>query len=485
MRTLLTLALCSLAAAFSQAAPAPESRPPNLIFVLADDLGYGEIGAFGAKQIATPNLDRMAAEGMKFTQFYAGSTVCAPSRSVLMTGLHTGHTRVRGNAGKQNRDPQNLRPEDIVLPEVLKKAGYATALVGKWGLGHEGSNGLPNQKGFDYFYGYLDQTHAHNPYPEFIVRNGSHVPLRNKTVPGSGGAGESEGAGVAEQPLDYVPDLMADEACHWVEQQKDHPFFLYWALVAPHANNEGTKLGRGQEVPELGAYGEKADWSAPDRGHAAVISRLDRDLGRLFDLLKKLGIDDHTLVVFTSDNGPHREGGNSPEFFGSSGPVRGIKRDLTDGGIRVPTIARWPGRVAAGSTSRDVFWFADILPSFARLAGAKEVPSALDGTPVFALTLLGAKIKPPTRPVLYWEFHEGGFSQAVLMDERWKAIRLKRREAPVALYDLANDLGESKDVAAEHPELVERAKALFISEHTDTPDWPIKDAPEGARKAKK
>jgi len=446
-------------------------RPPNVIFILADDLGYGNLGCFGAKKIATPNLDRMAAEGMKFTQFYAGSTVCAPSRSVLMTGLHTGHTRVRGNAGKQNRAPQNLRAEDVVLPEVMKKAGYSTALIGKWGIGHEGSDALPNKKGFDYFYGYLDQTHAHNPYPAFIMRNGERVALRNRTIPGSGGQGESEGAGVAEQPIENVPDLMAAEVLKWVEQQKEKPFFLYWSLITPHANNEGTKVGRGQEVPDLGAYADK-DWPAPEKALAATISRLDADVGRLFALLKKLGMDENTLVMFSSDNGPHREGGNDPKFFEASGPFSGIKRSLTDGGIRVPTIARWPGKIAPGGENKTPFWFADILPTFAEIAGA-QAPAKLDGVS-FAKPLRGMRIAWPGPRNLYWEYHEGGFSQAVLMDGRWKAIRLKRLDAPVALYDLETDLAETNNLAAEKPELVERAKGLFTSERTDSADWPIK-----------
>ncbi|MEQ1861177.1 MAG: arylsulfatase [Chthoniobacteraceae bacterium] len=446
-------------------------RPPNLIFILADDLGYGQLGSFGAKKIATPNLDRLAAEGMKFTQFYAGSTVCAPSRSVLMTGLHTGHTRVRGNAGKQNRTPQNLRAEDVTVAEVLKKAGYATALIGKWGIGHEGSDGLPNKKGFDYFYGYLDQHHAHNPYPEFIVRNASHVPLRNKTIPGSGGAGEAEGAGIAEKPLDFVPDLMTGEALAWVEQQKAKPFFLYWSLICPHANNEGTKHGRGQEIPDLGPYAEK-DWPLPEKQLAATITRLDADVGSLLALLKKLGLDENTLVMFSSDNGPHKEGGNDPEFFDANGPLAGLKRSLTDGGIRVPTVARWPGRVAAGMEIKTPLWFADILPTFAELAGA-PIPAKLDGVS-FAAALRGKSDAWPKARTLYWEFHENGFSQAVLMDGRWKAIRLKRPDAPIALYDLAGDIGESKDLAAGKPDLVERARALFTSERTESEDWPIK-----------
>ena len=228
---LLLALLCAASAA---------DRKPNIIFILADDLGYGELGCFGQKQIATPNIDRMAEEGVKFARFYAGSTVCAPSRSVLMTGRHTGHTRVRGNAGKMNQDAQTLRKGDVTVAEILKDAGYTTALIGKWGLAYEGSEGVPTKKGFDYFYGYLDQTHAHNPYPPFIMRNEERVILRNKLVEGSG-KGASEGSGIAEEPLDFVPDLMADEALGFVRKNKERPFLVFWSLVTQQANNEGTK----------------------------------------------------------------------------------------------------------------------------------------------------------------------------------------------------------------------------------------------------
>jgi arylsulfatase A-like enzyme len=480
----LLFALMVLAAAGVRVGAA--DRPPNLVFVLADDLGYGEVGCFGSKLIQTPNLDRMAVEGMRFTRFYAGSPVCAPSRSVLMTGLHTGHMRVRGNAGKANIEAQNLRAEDVTVAEVLKKAGYSTALIGKWGIGHPGSDGLPNKKGFDYFYGYLDQLHAHNPYPDFIMRNGEVVTLRNKITPGtSGRAREDEsgliGAGIAEKPLDYVPDLMATEALKWVKEQKDRPFFLYWSLISPHANNEGTKHGRGQEVPDLGPYADKY-WPVPDKKHAASITRFDADLGRMFALLKELGIDEQTLVIFSSDNGHHKEGGNNPDLFDANGPFRGMKRDLYEGGIRVPTIARWPGKVRAGEEAKSAYWFADILPTFAYLGKAQEyLPKALDGQS-FASLLLNVPFTPPPRKPFYWEFHEGGFSQGVIIDERWKAIRLKRRDAAVQIYDLQKDAGETKDVASDRADLVKRAKALFELEHTDSPDWPIKEAPMKAAK---
>lgn len=448
-------------------------RKPNIIFVLADDLGYGELGCFGAKEISTPVLDRMAAEGMRFTQFYAGSPVCAPSRSALMTGLHTGHTRVRGNAGKGNQIPQTLRTGDVTIAELLKGAGYRTALIGKWGLAPAGTEGVPTKKGFDYFYGYLDQGHAHNPYPPFIMRNEERVKLRNQLMGPAGEKEDGTGAGVAKDPLDFVPDLMAQEVLKWVEQNKEQPFFLYWSLITPHANNEGTRHGRGQEVPDLGQYKDKP-WPEPDRAHAATITRLDADLGRLLELLKKLNLDENTLVIFSSDNGPHREGGNSPDFFQASGPFTGIKRNLKDGGIRVPTIFRWPGTIPAGKTVGAPGWFPDMLPTFCELAQTTApISPALDGQSLAGL-LKDPAIAPKPRPVFYWEFHESGFSQALLMDERWKAIRLKGPSESIQLFDTQTDVAELKNVATENPALIERATALFQSERTESVDWPIR-----------
>ncbi len=474
MLRLLLLAIC-LAAPLHAA-----DRKPNIIFILADDLGYGELGCFGQKLIATPHLDRMASEGMKFTRFYAGSPVCAPSRSVLMTGLHTGNTPVRGNAGKLNRTAQDLKPGTTTVAGLLKDAGYATALIGKWGIGQEGSDAAPNKKGFDYFYGYLDQHHAHNGYTDFVMRNTERVKLRNQIVPGSGGPKDAEGnsgAGIAVEPLDFVPDLMAAEALKWVETQKDKPFFLYWSLITPHANNEGTKHGRGQEIPDLGQYADKP-WPAPDRAHAATITRLDADVGRLLARLKELGLDEHTLVIFSSDNGHHKEGGNDPELFDANGPLRGLKRDLYEGGIRVPTIARWPGNVRAGVEESRALWFADILPTFAYLGGAHEqLPAKLDGKS-FSSLLLNLPHKPASRGDLYWEFHEAGFSQAVLMDSRWKAIRKKRLDAPIELYDLDTDPAEAHDIASGNTAMADRAKGLFQTARTESPDWPIKEAPK-------
>jgi arylsulfatase A-like enzyme len=457
-------------------------RKPNIIFILADDLGYGDLGCYGQKLIQTPNLDRMAAEGMRFTQFYAGSTVCAPSRSVLMTGLHTGHTRVRGNAGNVNPLAQSLRPEDATVARLLKEVGYATALVGKWGLGDEGEAavGLPTRQGFDYFFGYANQHHAHNYYPDFLLRGETQVKLRNQVAPGSADnpVAKRFGVGYASEKVEYSHDLLAAEGLKWVEQHKDRPFFLYFAFTAPHANNEANRdLKNGQEVPDFGSYADK-EWSAPNKGQAAMISRMDRDIGRLFELLKKLGLDEHTLVLFSSDNGPHNEGGHTPELFQPAGPLRGMKRSLTEGGIRVPFIARWPGKIKPGSISAHVGWFADFLVTACEVSGAKA-PARTDGLTLLP-TLLGQPDKQAKHPHLYWEFHERGFNQAVLMDGRWKAIRLGRTDAAVELYDPANDIGEAKNLAAEQPDTIAKAKTLFSSSRTESPDWPIKEGLAGA-----
>jgi arylsulfatase A-like enzyme len=457
------------------------AQRPNFIFILADDLGYGDLGCYGQKVIQTPNLDRMAAEGMRFTQFYAGSTVCAPSRSVLMTGLHTGHTRVRGNAGQGNPLAQSLRPEDVTVAKVLNSAGYSTALVGKWGLGDEegGEVGLPRRQGFDFFFGYLNQHHAHNYYPTYLIKNESHFLLEN-VVPGEGRFGQ----GWATKRVQYSLDFMAKESLQWVEENRDKPFFLYLAYTTPHANNEGTRgTGNGQEVPDSGIYKDK-DWSEPHKGQAAMITRMDTEIGRLFALLKKLNLDDKTLVFFSSDNGAHKEGGNDPEFFDANGPLRGIKRDLTDGGIRTPFIARWSGKIKPGTVSAHVGYFGDLMATLAELTGAKP-PAKLDSLSLVP-TLLGRDGEQKKHEFLYWEFHERGTSQAALMNGRWKGIRLSRRDAPLELYDLQNDIGEAKNVATQHPEIVAKIETYLKTARTENPDWPIRDqAPQEGKGKKK
>jgi arylsulfatase A-like enzyme len=465
-----------IAAAMAAALPLRSEPPPSIIFILADDLGYAELGCYGQKKILTPNIDRLAAEGMRFTQFYAGSTVCAPSRCVLMTGLHTGHARVRGNAGRRNPGPQTLRPEDVTVAEVLKTAGYATGLIGKWGLGDEpDGTGHPKEQGFDEFFGYLSQHHAHNHFPDYLWRNRERVPLPNVIVP----VGD-HGAGYATERVNYAGDLFAEEALAFVERHRSRPFFLYLSVVVPHANNERrAALGDGQEVPDYGPYAGE-DWSPQMKGQAAMVTRLDADVGRLLAKLRDLGIERRTLVVFSSDNGPHKEGGHDPDLFDPNGPLRGFKRDLAEGGIRVPLIASWPGTIAPGGVSAHVGYFGDFLATAAELAGA-ATPAGLDAIS-FAPALLG-RGEQRRHQRLYWEFHEGGSSQAVLLDGRWKGMRLKRRGAPIQLYDLENDIGEERDLAASRQDLVAQVEKALVEERRDSADWPLKDAPEAKKAA--
>ena len=427
---------------------------PNIVLILVDDLGYGDLGCYGQKRIRTPNIDRLAAEGIRFTDHYAGSTVCAPSRCVLMTGLHTGHARIRGNS------PGLMKPEDVTVAELLKGAGYATGCIGKWGIGHPPPPGDPARNGFDYFFGYLNMWHAHNFYPEFLFRNADRVPLVGNKVARPRG----NGAGVAVQRAQYTHDLFAEEALEFVERKKDRPFFLYLPFNIPHANNEAGR--KGMEVPSLGQYAD-LDWPEPQKGHAAMITRMDADVGRLMAKLKKLGIDEKTLVLFTSDNGPHREGGNNPDFNDSNGPLRGIKRDLYEGGIRVPLVARWPGKIKPATKTDHISAFWDFLPTACELARVKP-PKNIDGIS-YLPTLLGKNEEQPAHDYLYWEFHEQGGKQAVRLGD-YKGVRLNTRKNPdgsIELYDLAKDLGETTDVAEKRPEIVQRIRKIMSASHVD------------------
>lgn len=430
---------------------AGESKPrqPNIIFILADDLGYGDLGCYGQKQIQTPNIDKLAKEGMRFTQCYAGSTVCAPSRCCLMTGMHTGHARIRGNANVP------LKPEDVTIAEVLKQAGYVTGLSGKWGLGEAESTGVPNKKGFDSFFGYLNQHHAHNYWPDFLWRNEMKVEIAGNVVKNN----------VASTKAVYSPDLIAKDALQFIEQNKSKPFFLYFTPTLPHANNEAKQ--EGMEIPSDKPYTDKP-WPQQQKNHAAMITRLDTDVGRLMQKLKDLKLDDNTIVFFSSDNGPHKEGGADPKFFNSSGPLRGIKRSMTDGGIRVPMIVRWPGQIKAGESDQ-VWAFWDFLPTAAAFGGGKS-PDGIDGISV-APTLLG-KGEQKKRDFLYWEFHEGGSKQAVRYGN-WKGIRNKLG-GPLELYDVTRDIGEEKDVAEHHPKVVAGIENYLKTARTESETWQLK-----------
>jgi arylsulfatase A-like enzyme len=451
-----------------ESAPQPQTlrssrlAPPNVVLILADDLGYGDLGSYGQQHIRTPHLDRLAAEGMRFTNFYAGSTVCAPSRCVLMTGKHTGHAWVRGNGTPAQA---TLRPEDKTLAEVFQDAGYATGMFGKWGLGDLDSPGHPNRQGFDEFFGYLNQSHAHNYYPSFLIHNNARFPLANVPL-----RENAVGAGFAKEKKEYSHDLIAERALTWLGQQRGKPFFLYLPFTLPHANNEAFReLRDGQEVPDYGEYAGKP-WPTPDKGQAAMIARLDRDVGRVLAKLKEMGVERNTLVLFSSDNGPHKEGGNNPDFFKASGPLRGIKRALYDGGIRVPFIARWPGKIKPGTVSAHVGYLGDLFALSCELTG-QPLPSGLDSLSLLA-TLQGRVKQQRQHEYLYWEFYEQGSRQAVRFGP-WKAIREPMLSGPVQLYDLRVDVGEPQDVAAAHPDIVKRAVAMLEQAHVADPRWRV------------
>jgi len=421
---------------------------PNIIFILADDLGYGDLGCYGQKRIQTPSIDRLAAEGMRFTQAYAGSTVCAPSRCSLMTGLHTGHATVRGN----KKPETGLWPGEPTVAALLKNAGYYTALFGKWGLGGPGTGSVPNTRGFDRFFGYLDQRHAHNYYPEHLWENQNEFFLT---------------ANWFDQKKEYAPDLFTQRTLAFLQHPPATPFFLYLTYTIPHADNElGTLKGNGMEVPGDEPYSGR-DWPAVEKNFAAMITRMDADIGRIMDILKAGGRDRDTVILFSSDNGPHKEGGHDPDFFDSNGPLRGIKRDLYEGGVRVPFIARWPGKVAAGAVNDYVIAFWDFLPTAAELAGA-EIPNGRDGVSIVPALLGRRQADPGT---LYWEFHERGFSQAVRMGN-WKGVRLDVG-GKIELYDLRTDVSEVNDVAAGHPETVESIGRLMETARFDSPEFPV------------
>lgn len=483
------LLVCILGAvSFGSRSTLADSQPPNIIFILADDLGYGDLGCYGQKLIQTPRLDQMAKEGMLFTNFYAGNTVCAPSRSVLMTGQHMGHTHVRGNAGGPNMSKQTLRDQDVTVADVMKSAGYQTGLCGKWGLGDEitgGRTGLPRRQGFDFFYGQLNQVHAHNYYPEFLWRNETKEKLRNIVESNDKSYGGFTG-GWATKRIDYTHDLVSNEALSYIKRnasgdETGKPFFLFLSLTVPHANNEGTKgTGNGQEVPDYGQYAEK-HWTDPNKGQAAMISRMDSDVGKILDLLEELGISKQTLVIFSSDNGPHNEGGHNPQLFDPAGPLRGMKRDLYEGGIRVPFIAHWQGTTPAGSTSDHVGYFGDLMATVSELSKA-DCPKNVDSIS-FAPTLVGKSGQQKKHKYLYWEFYEQGGKQAVRAGD-WKAIRMPWQTGKTQLFDLGNDIGEEIDLADKNPEVVERLEAMMDEAHTPHPNWQARGRAPNPRPSK-
>lgn len=458
--TIVSMAAAGLLAAAPHAAVQQPPARPNIILIQADDLGYGDLSSYGQAQFRTPSLDALAAAGIRFTQYYAGSTVCAPSRTALMTGLHTGHAWIRGNGEFP------LRDEDVTVAMALRDAGYRTAIVGKWGLGKPGTGGDPNKKGYDYAFGFLDHRHAHRQFTDHLYKNGEPYPT--------------------DLEHDYANDLFTREALRFIAAPEAKPFFLYLNYTVPHAelrvpeDSLAPLRGRFPETPFVNANADAKptgsdetslgyrSQATPKAAFAAMIVRMDRDVGAIAARLHDLGIDRRTLLMFVSDNGPHQEGGAAPQFFKSSGGLRGIKRDLYEGGIRVPFIASWPGTIPAGRVSSHPWAHWDMFPTLAAIAGAKT-PAGLDGLSM-ARALRGQP--QPTHDGFYWEFHERGFQQAARMD-RWKGIRLSK-DAPIELYDLQSDPRETTNVAQAHPDVVTRIEMYLKASRTDSALFPIK-----------
>ncbi len=440
-------------------------RNPNIVFILADDLGYGDLSCYGQTHFRTPNIDRLAAAGMRFTAHYAGSTVCAPSRSALMTGQHTGHTPIRGNREIKPEGQHPLPGNAVTAARMLKEAGYATGAFGKWGLGYPGSEGDPNRQGFDTFFGYNCQRYAHNYYPRHLWHNQEKVILE-------GNAGTKAGT--------YGPSLIHEKTLRFIEENKDNPFFLFVPSIIPHAElfapEIDMKKHRGKYGPETpykgqdedspryreGGYGSQAE---PRAAFAAMINLLDDQIGEIAAKVKELGLAENTLILFSSDNGPHQEGGADADYFNSSGGFRGYKRDLYEGGIRIPLIASWPGTIEPGSVTPHVSAFWDFLPTACQIAGVHP-PQRIDG--LSYLPTLTARGRQERHPYLYWEFYERRGRQAVRMGD-WKGVRLNVSEnpdGPIELYNLKTDPGEAADLAAQYPEVVRQISALMKEAHT-------------------
>ena len=443
---------------------------PNVVFILADDMGYGDLGAYGQKLIHTPNIDKLAENGLLFTQFYAGTSVCAPSRSSLMTGQHTGHTPIRGNYEIKPEGQRPLPDSTITIAKIFKKAGYATGDFGKWGLGFVGSSGDPLNQGFDQFFGYNCQRQSHNYFPEHLWDNTQKVILDNDLV----------------KLKEYAPELIQKQALNFIEANKAKPFFLYLSYTLPHA---GLQLPIGNEAFEhyKKAFNEqprtiKKEWDGngyqpqayPHAAYAAMVTTLDTYVGQVVTKLKTLGLDKNTLIVFTSDNGPHREGGNDPEFFNSGGGFRGIKRSLYEGGIREPMIAYWPGKVQKGKRTQQTGAFWDFLPTFAELVN-QPVPRHVDGISI--LPTLFAKGKQKQHEALYWEFHEDGGRQAIRKG-KWKGVKNKAdlESSKWELYDLETDLKESNDLAGQQSVIIRQLEEIAGQSHcpSDVTEWNFK-----------
>lgn len=445
---------------------------PNIIFILADDLGYGDLSCYGQTHFQTPNIDKLAARGIRFTDHYSGSTVCAPSRSSLMTGQHTGHTPIRGNKEFKPEGQHPLPASVTTAAQLLQQAGYVTGAFGKWGLGYPGSEGDPNNQGFDTFFGYNCQRYAHNYYPRHMWHNQEKAILEEN-------AGSKTGM--------YGPSLIHDKTLQFIDDNKDNSFFLFVPSIIPHAELfapesyiEKHSGKYGDESPynghdagslryKIGGYGSQPE---PKAAFASMVNLLDDQVGEIVAKVNELGLSEDTIILFSSDNGPHLEGGADPDYFNSNGDYRGYKRDLYEGGIRVPMIASWPGKNKAGSTSNHVSAFWDFLPMMCEIAGTKP-PSDIDG--ISYLPILIGKGEQEQHPYLYWEFHERGGRQAVRLGD-WKGVRLnvkKNPGGPIELYNLKSDPGETRDLAEKHPDIVEQISAHMKEAHTPSEVFPF------------
>lgn len=447
------------------------NQKPNIIYILADDLGYGDLSFTGQEKFQTPNIDRMAKDGMFFSQHYSGSTVCAPSRSSLMTGQHTGHTFIRGNREVMPEGQHPISSSTVTVAKLLKSAGYVTGAFGKWGLGYPSSEGDPNNQGFDEFYGYNCQRIGHNYYPYHMWHNQTKEML--------------DGNALTKTEM-YGPELIHNKALSFLEKNKDTTFFMYYPSIIPHAElvapEEYMEIFRGKLLPEKnykgiddgdryknGGYGSQKESHA---AFAAMVYLLDKQVGEIREKVEELGIAENTIIIFTSDNGPHREGGADPDYFNSNAKLKGYKRDLYDGGIRVPMIAYWPGKIQAKTTSNHISAFWDFLPTVCELAQIKT-PENIDGIS-FLPELLGEKQK--AHDFLYWEFHERGGKQAVRIDD-WKGIRLNmndNKNAPIELYNLTNDINEQNNVASANPDIVEKIIKIMEEEHVRSEEFSYK-----------
>lgn len=465
-----------------------DNSQPNIVFILADDLGYGDLGSYGQERIQTPNLDLMAGEGMRFTQHYAGSTVCAPSRSALMTGLHTGHTPIRGNKEIMPVGQYPLQYGTVTLPEILKQSGYATGGFGKWGLGYPGSEGEPSKQGFDEFFGYMCQRRSHFFYPEFLYHDVCGSPIVKVRLEGNRAEDIStedfqrEGAGPPISKNHYSQDVITEKALDFIERNGDKPFFLYFPSQIPHASLEvpdeeleyyldedGESIFEEDTSQPFGAY-TKTD--KPLATYAAMVTRLDRYVGMIIEKLDELSLSENTVVIFTSDNGSYTEGGYHYSMHNSNGDLRGGKRDLYEGGIRVPFIAKWPGKIQPGTVSDHISYFPDMMPTFAELANG-SVPPGIDG--ISMVPVLLGKDDPEVHDFLYWEFHAQGGKQAIRKGN-WKAVRLNvkaDRNSPIELYNLEEDIFEQSDVSDQYPEIIKDMERIFRKAHVQSELFPL------------